>query len=134
MYTSISWETEGAFEVAFKLRQPSLHRGDAIGLGMRSSESMQFTFAVSQFVRLHPPKCVFVGRLRHGEATKAVPIQRPRPTKTSFVGRMRRGEDRPNSRCVLRRLHSKADCVTAARRTLAQFESDIKCALRFARK
>ncbi len=41
--------------------------------------------------RLHPPKCVFVGRLRHGEAMKAVPIQRPRPTKTSFVGRLRHG-------------------------------------------
>ncbi len=38
MYTSFSWETEGAFEVAFKLRQPLSHRGDAFGLGMRSSE------------------------------------------------------------------------------------------------
>ncbi len=41
--------------------------------------------------RLHPPKCVFVGRLRYGDATKAVPIQRPRPTNTSFVGRLRHG-------------------------------------------
>ncbi len=50
--------------------------------------------------RLHPPKCVFVGRLRHGEVMNAVPIQRPRPTKTSFVGRLRHGEDRPNSRSL----------------------------------
>ncbi len=34
MYTSFSWETEGAFEVAFELRQPSSRRGDAIGLGI----------------------------------------------------------------------------------------------------
>ncbi len=36
MYTSFSWETEGAFDVAFKLRQLSSRRGEAIGLGMRS--------------------------------------------------------------------------------------------------
>ncbi len=41
--------------------------------------------------RLHPPKCVFEGRLCHGDATKDVPIQRLRPMKTSFVGRLRHG-------------------------------------------
>ncbi len=36
MDTSFSRETEGAFEVAFELRQPLSSCGDAIGLGMRS--------------------------------------------------------------------------------------------------
>ncbi len=26
--------------------------------------------------KLRPPKCIFEGRLRHGDATKAVPIQK----------------------------------------------------------
>ncbi len=40
----------------------------------------------------------------------------------------------PNSACTLRRPHSKADCVTGARRRLPQFESNFKCALRFTGK
>ncbi len=36
MYTSFSWETEGAFEVTFELWQASSCHRDAIGLKMRS--------------------------------------------------------------------------------------------------
>ncbi len=42
MDPSFAREMEGAFDVAFELRQPSSRRGDAIGLQMRTSEDVAY--------------------------------------------------------------------------------------------
>ncbi len=68
MYTSFSWETEDAFDVAFKFRQHSSRRGDTIGLGMRTPESAHSTLGQPSSRRcdafplqIRTPKCVHFG-------------------------------------------------------------------------